>query len=175
MQRFFSLNSDPCQINKKIFKRWDLVKELSGLKPAQFRKNIPSDLTIDRIHIAVYPPHFGELETHSDPINNTIATNFYLSSYKNNDFSEGGFYCVDKNKNEINIENEIDVGDMGMFYGTLLHGVKAIIKINYILTLKNMIGTLEKEGGLGLNTIDSDLHPNRTTTKSINKNNKGIL
>ena len=59
---------------------------------------------------------------------------------------------------------------MGMFYGTLLHGVKAIDKNKLYFDIKKYDwNSGEGRWFLGLNTIDSDLHPNRTTTKSINK------
>ena len=162
---FFPWNHDPCKCNQLIYEKWDMVKKISGFKKGQFRNNLPKDLIIDRIQVAVYPPGFGELEVHTDPINNTkIATNIYLSSYKNGDFESGGFYFLNKNKEQINIEKHIDVGDMGMFYGNIMHGVNAIDK-HLIENIKNY----EWNSGvgrwfLGLNTIDSDLHPNRTTT-----------
>jgi len=165
---FFPWNNDPCDINLEVFKRWDLVKKLNGFNPSLYRNNTPKDLVVDRIQIAVYPPGFGELEVHSDPVNNTrIATSIYLSSYKNKNFNDGGCYFIDKNKNKINIEKYVDVGDMGMFFGEVLHGVDAID--NNTSNIK--IEEYDWNSGIGrwfmgLNSIDSDVKAMRITSEA---------
>lgn len=165
---FFPWNDDPCKINKTIFNRWGYIKKLSGLKFDQFQNNTPKDGRVDRIQIAVYPPGFGELETHTDPINTTpLAISGYFSSIKSGDFNSGGFYCVDQNGVNNNLESEIDIGDMGFFCASLKHGVTAIDSESAPLDYKNH----DWNQGLGrwflgIYTNDSDEKKNRTTSIS---------
>ena len=64
----------------------------------------------------------------------------------------------DKNKNEINIEKKLMLV-IWVFYGTLLHGVKAIDKNKLNFDIKKYDwNSGEGRWFLGLNTIDSDLH-----------------
>lgn len=169
---FFPWNDNPCKINKEIFERWGYIKKVYGLRFDEFQKNTPKDGKVDRIQIAVYPPGLGELETHTDPINNApCAVSGYLSSINNNDFSSGGFYCLDPKENKIDIENKIDVGDMAFFCATVKHGVAAIDKDNLIVK-NNEYDWNSGEGRwfLGLYTNDSDEIKNRTTAISFGKN-----
>ncbi len=168
---FFPWNDDPCKINEVIFNRWGYIKKLCGLKFNEFTNNTPKDIKVDRIQIAVYPPGFGELETHTDPVNTTpVAISGYLSSLKSGDFSSGGFYCVNVNGEKINLENYIDVGDIGFFCATIKHGVNAIDGKNSTLNQKKY--DWSKGIGrwfMGLYTNDSDEIKNRTTSISYKK------
>ena len=168
---FFPWNDDPCEINSQIFNRWGYIKKLCGLKFNEFQNNTPKDGRVDRIQIAVYPPGFGELETHTDPVNTTpLAISGYLSSLKNGDFKSGGFYCVNDDDIEINLETEIDVGDIGFFCATVKHGVTAIDKENIGLDYKNHDWNLGLgRWFMGLYTNDSDEIKNRTTSISFKK------
>mgnify|MGYP001320656509 CR=1 FL=1 len=164
---FFPWNSDPCKINEKIFNRWGYIKKLCGLKFDEFCNNTPKDNKVDRIQIAVYPPGFGELETHTDPVNTTpIAISGYLSSLNSGDFFSGGFYCVTQNGKKINLEDQIDIGDIGLFCATVKHGVTAINMEK--LNGKNENNSDEGRGRwfMGLYTNDSDEKKNRTTSIS---------
>ena len=168
---FFPWNDDPCKINKEIFERWGYIKKVYGFKFDEFQNNTPKTGPVDRIQIAVYPPGLGELETHTDPMNNApCAVSGYLSSINNGDFNSGGFYCVDKNESKIDIENEIDVGDMAFFCATVKHGVKAIDENDKIVE-KNEYDWYSGKGRwfLGLYTNDSDEIKNRTTAISFGK------
>jgi len=164
---FFPWNDDPCEINSQIFNRWGYMKKLSGLRFDEFLKNTPKDGQVDRIQIVVYPPGFGELETHTDPFNTTpLAISGYLSSIKSGDFSSGGFYCVDEKENKIALENEIDIGDMGFFCASVKHGVTVIDKE---LVSSDYINCDWSRGSgrwfLGLYTNDSNEIKNRVTAK----------
>jgi len=168
----FPWNHDPCNINKDIFNRWGYVKKLCGFKFNEFLNNTPKDGIVDRIQIAVYPPGFGELETHTDPSHITpVAISGYLSSIKNGDFKTGGFYGVDHNNKIINLESEIDVGDMGFFCATVKHGITAIDKESSIENSHNH--DWHKGLGrwfMGLYTNDSDENKNRITSISYKDN-----
>ena len=166
---FFPWNNDPCDINSHIFNRWGYIKKLCGLNFNEFQKNTPKDIKVDRIQVAVYPPGFGELETHTDPVNITPVTiSGYLSSINSSDFSTGGFYCVDENNKHINLESEIDIGDMSFFCATVKHGVTAIDKE---MSSKNYENHDWNKGVgrwfLGLYTNDSDETGSRTTSISF--------
>ena len=165
---FFPWNNDPCKINETIFNRWGYIKQLSGQDFYQYRDNTPKDGKVDRIQIAVYPPGFGEIKLHSDPIHNQpISLCGYLSSINNGDFETGGVYCLDKKNNEIELENFIDVGDIGFFKGSIKHGVKAINKKD-----NNKIDNYDWDSGIGrwfmgLYTNDSDEVKHRLTSTNL--------
>ena len=165
---FFPWNNDPCNINEQIFNRWGYIKKLCGLKFDEFRNNTPKDIKVDRIQIALYPPGFGELETHTDPVNNTpVAISGYLSSLRTGDFSSGGFYCVNREGKKINLEDQIDEGDIGIFCATVKHGVNAIDGKTLPEEYENYNWS-EGRGRwfMGLYTNDSDEINNRTTSIS---------
>jgi len=168
---FFPWNNDPCKINSQVFNRWGYIKKICGLNFDEFQKNTPKDLKVDRIQVAVYPPGAGQLETHTDPYHNQpVAISSYLSSIKSGDFSSGGFYCVDEDGNQINLENEIDVGDIGILCATVKHGVTAIDFDKSSRDLKNH--DWNKGIGrwfLGMYTNDSDEAKNRVTSVSTKK------
>jgi len=168
---FFPWNSDPCKINSQIFYRWSYIKKLMGLKFDEYQKNTPKDIKVDRMQVCIYPPGAGELETHSDPYHNQrLAISCYLSSLKCGDFSSGGFYCVDEDGNKINLEKEIDVGDLGIFCATVKHGVTAIDLEKSSKDLKNH--DWDKGIGrwfIGMGTVDSNETKNRITSISSKK------
>ncbi len=165
---FFPWNDDPCNINEEIFNRWGYIKKLCGLKFNEFSNNTPKDIKVDRIQIAVYPPGFGELETHTDPVNTTpVAVSGYLSSLKSGDFSSGGFYCVNNQGKKINLEDQIDMGDIGFFCATVKHGVTAIDGEMSPEEYKKYDWSQGKgRWFMGLYTNDSDEIKNRTTSIS---------
>ena len=47
-------------------------------------------------------------------------------SKKNNDYNDGGFYVIDKDDKVIDAEKFIDVGDIGIGYATIIHGVAPV-------------------------------------------------
>ena len=90
-----------------------------------------------------------------------------MSSINNGDFETGGVYCLDKKNNEIELENFIDVGDIGFFKGSIKHGVKAINKKD-----NNKIDNYDWDSGIGrwfmgLYTNDSDEVKHRLTSTNL--------
>ena len=165
---FFRWNKDVYDLKKPIYDRWKYVKYIAGLNYDKFENNTPKDGPIDRIQISCYPRKLGGLEKHKDPTHNCLLVgSCYLSSINNNDFSTGGVYCVDNNNDEIYLENEIDIGDMGLFIPTIQHGVSQIDReseqTNY--DWDSGIG----RWWIGLFTVDSDLMKNRTTTQPLER------
>ena len=123
---FFPWNNDELKIFKSINEKWRLIKKLMGLKFDEFEKNTPKDGVVDRIQVVQYPSRDGFLETHTDPYK---FQKFFISGYmskKGKDYEGGGFYFLDKNDKNLNIEDSIDIGDLGIGYATVAHGVDPV-------------------------------------------------
>ena len=123
---FYHWNNDPLKIFPEIYDRWRVIKKLMGLDMYQYEKNLPKDGIVDRVQVVRYPSKFGYLEPHSDPYK---YQRLFLSGYmskKGKDFRDGGFYLIGKDKQVIDIEKYIDVGDIGIGYATIIHGVAPV-------------------------------------------------
>ena len=122
-QYFFPWNKDPLNLYDEIYKRWRLLKFISGYYQDAWEKNTPKDGIIDRIQVVKYPNNSGQQELHQDPY---LYQKFFISLYlskQGEDFLDGGIYLIDKNKNKFSLESLIDVGDMSFGFGTIYHGV----------------------------------------------------
>ena len=120
---FYPWNDDPLGIFPAVNLRWRIIKQLMGLEPTAYEKNTPKDGVIDRIQIAQYPSRIGFLEPHSDPY---LFQRLFFSGYMSKrgmDYQGGGFYLVGANDSIIEVEDEIDIGDIGIGYATVYHGV----------------------------------------------------
>ena len=120
---FYPWNDDPLNLFGPIYQRWRVIKWLMGLKPTAYEKNTPKDGVVDRIQIAQYPSKIGFLEPHSDPY---LHQRLFLSGYMSKrgvDYQGGGFYVVGRNDQMMEVEDEINVGDIGIGYATIYHGV----------------------------------------------------
>jgi len=167
---FFNWNSDPCGFNEKIYERWRYSKYLAGLDFYQYEKNTPKNGAVDRIQIVCYPPKYGGVEVHKDTnSNSSLAISCNLSSKKNKDFSKGGFYCIDNNGKKIDLEDEIDSGDISLYCPTIDHGVECID--NNERTSKDNYDWNSGIGRwwMGLFTNDSNMKLNRKTSLSLDK------
>ena len=165
---FFPWNNDPCKFNERIYERWRYSKYVAGLNFREFEKNTPKNGCIDRIQIVCYPPRYGGVEKHVDPIsNNLLAISCYLSSKKNKNFSTGGFYCLGKNNKNIDIEKYIGLGDMSLYCPTIEHGVLPIDK-NALKKKYNWNSGIGR-WWMGLFTTDSNMKNKRITSKSLEK------
>jgi hypothetical protein len=123
---FYPWNDDPLGLFEPVWERWRLVKFLSGLDADAFERNTPKDGVIDRIQVVKYPTGAGLLETHSDPYmhQRTILSGFM--SKKGVDFESGGFYVIGADDEKIDVEDQIEVGDVMVAYATVLHGVELV-------------------------------------------------
>ena len=120
---FYNWNNDPLNLFQTTYKRWRVIKKLMGYQPNIFEKNTPKDGPIDRIQVVRYPSKYGFLEPHSDPYK---YQKFFISGYmskKGKDFIDGGFYALDFKDEIIDVEQFIDVGDIGVGFATIVHGV----------------------------------------------------
>lgn len=125
---FYPWNNDPLNLFKPIYERWRIIKKLMGLKPTEYENNTPKNGVIDRIQIVQYPSKIGYLEPHSDPYK---YQKFFFSGFmskKGVDFQGLGFYLLDQNDDIVVAEDLIDVGDIGIGFATIHHGVAPVNK-----------------------------------------------
>ena len=120
---FYPWNDDPFGIFEQVYERWRVIKHLMGLEDRSYERNTPKDGVVDRIQVAQYPSKIGFLEPHSDPY---LHQRLFFSGYmckREVDYQGGGFYLVGNGNTVIEAEDSIEVGDVGIGYATVLHGV----------------------------------------------------
>jgi hypothetical protein len=116
--------------NSELFKiadlTWDTLKMASGLKKEAFKKLIPSNGLVDRLHIHLYPPNMGEQENHQDPFIIQKIVMGHALSKRGVDYESGGIYFINKKQEEVDVDSLLDEGDCYICYPSLVHGVKKI-------------------------------------------------
>ena len=123
---FYPWNEDPINIFDEIYQRWRVVKQLMGLDPKEYENNTPKDGIIDRVQVVRYPSRVGYLEPHSDPYKFQRLIHSGYMSKQGVDFEGLGFYLLGENDEVIETEHMIDVGDIGIGYATVYHGVAPV-------------------------------------------------
>lgn len=123
---WFHWNGDPMGAIPAIMERWRIFKFLSGYRMDEYEKNTPKDGVVDRFQVARYLPGIGRSETHSDPYENQKLFISAFMSKRGADYEKGGFYVVGPGNAFMDVEDRIDVGDIGIGYATILHGVDRI-------------------------------------------------
>ena len=123
---FYRWNNDPLGIWEEIDKRWSIFKFLGGFKLDEYKYNTPKDGIVDRIHIHHYPSGSGEIETHSDPYENQRTIMGAQMSVKGRAYKTGGLYFINLNGNQVNVDDEIKIGDSYIAFPTVYHGVEMI-------------------------------------------------
>jgi hypothetical protein len=121
----FPWNEDISDVRKIVMEVCRPIKYLAGLSYDEFKNNTPKDMVIERLQIARYPPT-GYIETHVDA--NTLLR-LVISGYlttKGIHYKKGGFYLVDENDKKFDIEDQIQAGDIGLFYASVRHGLDVI-------------------------------------------------
>jgi hypothetical protein len=157
---FFRWNKESNYYYKLFDPLWDKVKLLNGLKN-HYKKNTPLDKDhVDRIQVVRYPHKSGFIKSHSHPSETLfLAISVYLSQ-KKIDFKSGGtFFLKNKNK-KMFVENEVCKGDVGIFYGSLYHGVDKFLVIKKEKIEPKRLG----RWWVGLYSPESDLKKNRLTS-----------
>ena len=120
---FYPWNNDPLNLFPTVYERWRVMKQLMGLETYAYEKNTPKDGVVDRIQIAQYPSKIGFLESHSDPyLHQRLFFSGYMSA-RGHDYHGGGFYLVGPDDKVVEAEGGIEVGDVGIGYATVYHGV----------------------------------------------------
>jgi hypothetical protein len=125
---FFPWNNDPFNLFESVNERWRIFKLLGGFPLDAYEKNIPSTGVVDRLQFAQYASGVGELELHSDPYFNQKVAISGIMSKRGKDYNTGGAYILNKNKEKIDVEDDMDVGDIYLVYPTVFHGVETIDK-----------------------------------------------
>jgi len=121
----FPWNEDISDVREMIMEVCRPLKLLAGLSLFELEKNTPKDKIIERLQIARYPPT-GFIEPHVD---NSSIMRLIISGYlstRGKDYEDGGFYLIDEKNGKLDMEKEIDAGDVGLFYATLRHGLEPI-------------------------------------------------
>ena len=123
---WFHWNGDPMSVIPEINKKWRVIKFLGGLDKKTYEKNTPKDGIVDRFQVARYLPGIGKSELHTDPyVNQRTFISIYMSK-KGEHYKKGGFYVLRENDVFLDVENDVDVGDMAIGYATVMHGVDTI-------------------------------------------------
>ena len=150
------------KLKEGVYKHWRYVKNLAGNAKKKFEKNIPSDGQVDRLQIVRYPAGGGELRDHVDPRKNQRVVSGLIMSKTGDDFKTGGFYFRDKKNKKINIENQLEIGDAVIFYGSIVHGVEPVEryeKLNW--------KSYESRWFIGMFVNDSNHVKNRITAQDL--------
>ncbi len=164
----FPWNDDISDVRKIIMEVCRPLKFLAGLSFDEFKENTPKDLIIERLQIARYPPT-GFIEPHIDA--NTLLR-LVISGYlttRGVEYKKGGFYLIDNNNDKHDIEDQVEAGDIGLFYASIKHGLDVIDS--------DKDPDIKKKNGrwwFGLNVHNSDEMPekNRKTTSPVEITNK---
>lgn len=120
---FYPWNDDPLNIFPAVNFRWRVMKQLMGMEARAYENNTPKDGVVDRIQVAQYPSKIGFLEPHSDPyLHQRLFFSGYMSE-RGKDYDGGGFYLVGRDDAVVDAEAEIEVGDVGIGYASVYHGV----------------------------------------------------
>ena len=145
-----------------VYRHWRYIKFLAGNSKFQFEKNIPSQNQIDRLQIVNYPLGGGQLRDHVDPRINQRVVSGLIMSKKGEDFENGGFYFRNKKNKKLNIEDQLEIGDSVIFYGSIVHGVEKVDK-NKRLNWKSYNG----RWFIGMFVNDSNHVKNRITAADL--------
>ena len=120
---FFPWNDDPLDVLPEIYERWRVLKVMMGLEANEYEENTPKEGVVDRVQVVRYPAEIGFLEPHSDPY---LHQRLFISGYVSKrgvDYQGGGFYLVGREDSVVEAEDEIEIGDIGIGYATVYHGV----------------------------------------------------
>ena len=123
---WFSWNGDPMGVIPEIMKRWRVFKLLGGFRLNEYEGNTPKDGIVDRFQVARYLPGIGISETHIDPHENQRTIISIYMSKRGVDYEEGGFHAIAHGDKLADLEADIDVGDIGIGYATIQHGVSLV-------------------------------------------------
>ncbi len=123
---FYRWNDDPLDLFATIYERWQSIKLLMGLRFNEYESNTPKNGVVDRVQVVRYPPRIGYLEPHSDPyLHQRLFFSGYMSK-RGKDYQDGGFYLVAPGDKVVEIEDQIEIGDAGIGYATVCHGVAPV-------------------------------------------------
>tara|TARA_Y100000588_G_scaffold395323_2_gene523408 strand:- start:18279 stop:19127 length:849 start_codon:yes stop_codon:yes gene_type:complete len=123
---WFPWNGDPMGTIPEINRRWRVFKLLGGFRADEYESNTPKDGIVDRYQVARYLPGIGISETHIDPYENQRTIISVYMSKRGVDYDEGGFHAIGKGGKIVDLEAGIEIGDIGICYATVQHGVSVV-------------------------------------------------
>lgn len=127
---FFPWNVDDLRLFERFQDIFDVVIKINGHDPSVVKNNTPINRIVERFHLIHYPLNSGEISLHIDPTNIIkVNSGIYFSEY-GIDYSEGGFFVLNSNKIEVNVDEKVGKGDLILFSPNLAHGVKRIFSNN---------------------------------------------
>jgi len=165
---WFPWNGDTMGVNSEIMKRWRIFKLIGGFRADEYETNTPKDGVVDRFQVARYLPGIGISETHIDPLpNQRVIVSVYGSKrgdgYDGYDgYTEGGFHAIGQGGKLVDLESNIEMGDIGSCYATVQHGVS-------LVDPKKKPDWKAKDGRwwLGLYSCSSDLAETRAVGQPV--------
>ena len=121
---FYRWNEDILGVFSAINHYWEIIKILNGLGPNGIKENLPKDGIIDRIQLLHYPINTGEITPHCD-VSRWQKTNIGINlTERGKHFDSGGFYCLNKKQERVDIEPMVRIGDAICWVPTVFHGVE---------------------------------------------------
>ena len=123
---FFPWNEDDLNVLGFFQEIYNNVLLLNNRIPSEIIKNTPKNGIVQRLHLIHYPPDFGEISMHIDPVNVASVNSGIYFSQHGVDYENGGFYSVNDKGEEICVDKLINTGDMVLFYPGMIHGVRPI-------------------------------------------------
>lgn len=120
--------------NQNIFDLFKVMKDiyiikniLGGFEPEAFLNNTPKDGHIARLSFHCYPTGGGCIKKHADPVgahqNNVPVLQM---STKGKDYQDGGLYAIAEDGSVIDIDAQMEKGDVLFFNAEIIHGVAPI-------------------------------------------------
>ena len=172
---FFPWNGESSEVFSIVYPRWRVLKTLAGLAPNEYEDFTPKDGKVDRLQIAEYPAGTGFLAPHQDPDHNQrLIMSAYLSK-RGVDYTGGGFWALSGDGEKLEVEDHIDVGDLGTCVASIIHGVDATSNI----ASPDTSAPAESDHGkaqegsrwwVGFYTNDSDELTDRKTGRQVSLN-----
>ena len=167
---FYPWNNDPLECFPSVYARWRVIKRLMGIESNSYEANTPRDGVVDRIQIAQYPSSIGYLEPHSDPYKHQ---RLFFSGYMTKrgvDYEGGGFYLVGEGDRIVEAEADINVGDIGIGYATVVHGVSPCNRDK-----SPDWSSMDGRWFLSMYSNASDEYPDRHTGHPVKLNIPGVM
>ena len=169
---FFPWNTDSAEAFEIAYPKWRVAKTLGGLSPNQYENFTPKDGTVDRLQVVEYPAGTGFVAPHQDPDHNQrVIISGYLSK-RGLDYVGGGFWAQSQSGDKIEIEDVIDVGDIGVCAASIVHGVDATQGPLVHDSIVSAPDYGEAEAGsrwfVGFAAADSDEVSERKTVRQVN-------
>ena len=159
---FFPWNNDPYNLLESVNQRWRIFKFLGGFPLHAYENNLPSEGVVDRLQICQYPSGVGELELHSDPYLYQKMSISGIMSKRGVDYQTGGAYILNTNKEKIDVEDDLEIGDIYLIYPTVHHGVETIDKGSEVDW-----NSFSGRWFMGLYSNASDVHRDRHTSYGV--------